>query len=209
MATTARTTRLEAVNSMLSSIGEAPVNNLSSGLTEAETAETILNTIARDVQSAGWNFNTEYNYAVAVNSDGEVLLPDNVVRADLARATTKHRSTDNNYVQRGNRIYDTQAHTYNIGKDLLLDVIVLLDFEELPEVVSRYVTLRAARIFQEHVIGSENLSAFAMRDETAALVVLRETEGDNGDYNIFDDYSTASVLDRNIGSKVTRDGFSF
>jgi len=34
-------------------------------------------------------------------------------------------------------------------------------------------------------------------------------EGDNGDYNIFDDYGTASVLDRSIGTKVIRNGSSF
>ena len=50
-------TKLEAVNIMLSAIGEAPVNRLSSGLVEAETAETILNQINRSVQAEGWHFN--------------------------------------------------------------------------------------------------------------------------------------------------------
>ena len=47
---TTPTTKLEAVNTMLSTIGEAPVNNLSSGLVDAETAETILNNVSRSVQ---------------------------------------------------------------------------------------------------------------------------------------------------------------
>ena len=46
----ATTTQLDAVNTMLSAIGEAPVNSLSSGLVEAEIAETILNTVDREVQ---------------------------------------------------------------------------------------------------------------------------------------------------------------
>jgi len=45
----AATTKLDAVNTMLSAIGEAPVNSLSSGLVEAEIAETILNTTYREV----------------------------------------------------------------------------------------------------------------------------------------------------------------
>ena len=36
------TTKLEAVNIMLSAIGEAPVTKLNSGLVEADIAETIL-----------------------------------------------------------------------------------------------------------------------------------------------------------------------
>ena len=55
----AATTKLDAVNTMLSAIGEAPVNSLSSGLIEAEIAETILDTVNTEVQSMGWHFNTE------------------------------------------------------------------------------------------------------------------------------------------------------
>mgnify|MGYP001400660828 CR=1 FL=1 len=60
MALTA-TTKLEAVNLMLSTIGEAPVNSLTSGLVDAELAETILASVSKAVQSEGWNFNTEKN----------------------------------------------------------------------------------------------------------------------------------------------------
>jgi hypothetical protein len=51
------TSKLDAINSMLIGIGEAPVNTLNSGLQEAEVAEVILNTISREVQAAGWSFN--------------------------------------------------------------------------------------------------------------------------------------------------------
>ena len=47
----ATTTELEAVNIMLSSIGEAPVNSLSSGLVDAELAQTTLHNVSREVQA--------------------------------------------------------------------------------------------------------------------------------------------------------------
>ena len=81
-------------------------------------------------------------------------------------------------------------------------MVVLLQFEQCPEVARRYITVKAARIFQERVVGSDTLSAMNRNDEQESLFALREMEGDNGDYNIFDDYSTASVLDRSIGTKV-------
>lgn len=204
---TTPTTTLGAVNSMLSTIGEAPVNGLNSGLVDAETAETILNEVSRSVQSDGWNFNSEPNFTVAANTSGDVVLPDEVIRADLA--TTKYRSSDAEYIQRGNKMYDKLNHTYNIGKALKLNVVVLLDYELLPEVARRYVSVKAARIFQERIVGSDTLSAMNRNDEQEALFALKEHEGDNGDYNIFDDYGTASVLDRNIGTKVISNGSSF
>jgi hypothetical protein len=203
---TTPTTTLGAVNSMLSTIGEAPVNGLNSGLVEAETAETILNEVSRSVQADGWNFNSEPNYSVAATSDGDIVLPAEIIRADLA--TTKYRSSTTEYIQRGNKMYDKANHTYNIGKTLKLNVVVLLAFELMPEVARRYVSVKAARIFQERVLGSSTLSQMNRTDEQEALFSLKEHEGDNGDYNIFDDYGTASVLDRSIG-KVITNGSSF
>ena len=206
---TTPTTKLEAVNSMLSTIGEAPVNSLTSGLVDAETAETILNEVSRSVQAHGWNFNSEPDYTVAADIGGNVVLPAEIIRADLANSETKYRSSKQEYIQRGNKMYDKIKHSFNIGKALKLDVVVLLDFEICPEVARRYITVKAARIFQERVVGSDSLSAMNRNDEQEALFALREMEGDNGDYNIFDDYGTASVLSRSIGTKVTTNGSSF
>jgi len=206
---TTPTTELEAVNIMLSTIGEAPVNNLASGLLDAETAETILKNVSRDVQSHGWNFNSEPDYTVAADSSGNVILPTEIVRADLAQSENKFRSSKNEYIQRGNKMYDKVNHTYNIGKALKLDVVVLLSFDLLPEIARRYIAIKAARIFQERVVGSDTLSKMNRDDEQKAWFALQEMEGDNADYNIFDDYSTASVLDRHIGTKVISNGSSF
>ena len=206
---TTPTTTLAAVNSMLSTIGEAPVNSLQSGLVDAETAETILNEVSRSVQAYGWNFNSEPDYSVPADTSGNVILPTEILRADLAQSETKYRSSKEEYVQRGSKMYDKVKHSFNIGKTLKLDVVVLLDFEDCPEVARRYITVKAARIFQERVVGSDSLSGMNRSDEQEALFALREAEGDNGDYNIFDDYGTASVLDRSIGTKVITNGSSF
>lgn len=187
----AQTTKLDAVNTMLSAIGEAPVNSLSSGLVEAEVAETIVNTVDREVQSMGWNFNTELNKSFAQDTNGEIPLGIDVLRAD---ATLKANSKD--LVQRGLRMYDKKKHTFNIGTAVNLDVVVQLDFEDLPEVAKRYITLRATRIFQDRVVGSRTLHEFELRDEQTALMELKEFDTETEDHNIFDNYDVFSVIDR-------------
>lgn len=187
---------LSAINSMLSTIGQAPVNSLSSGLVDAETAEVILDEVSRDVQAMGWNFNSELNFEVVPDADGHIVLPTEVVRAD---AVTKYRRIVSDFVQRSNKMYDLRNHTYVIGRPLKLDVIVLLPFEQLPEVARRFITVKASRLFQERVVGSDTLSAMNRADEDKAFYALKEMEGDNGDYNIFDDYGTAEALNRSIG----------
>jgi len=187
----AQTTKLDAVNTMLSAIGEAPVNSLSSGLVEAEIAETILNTVDREVQSMGWHFNTEYKKSFAQDTNGEV--PPG---ADILRADAHLDANSKNLVQRGLRMYDRKNHTFAINSSVFLDVVVQLDFEDLPEVAKRYVTLKATRIFQDRVVGSNTLHDFQERDEMMALMELREFDQASDDNNIFDNYDVFKVIDR-------------
>ena len=62
-------TELEAVNVLLTTIGEAPVNTLTGNqVTDVTIARQVLNEVSREVQSQGWYFNTE---------NGVTLTPDN------------------------------------------------------------------------------------------------------------------------------------
>ncbi len=196
------TTKLEAVNVMLSTIGEAAVNSLSSGLLDAETAETILNNVTRSVQSTGWSFNEEIDYTLSPDSDGILNLPANCVRVDLAKSESKYRNANFDYVQRGTKLYDKINHTYAINETVKVDMIIALDFDELPETARRFIAIRASRIFQERVVGSEALSRFSDDDENTAWLDLLHSESDVNDYNIFDDSGTYRVLNRSITSKV-------
>jgi len=187
----AGTSKLDAVNTMLSSIGEAPVSSLSSGLVEAEIAESILNTIDREVQSMGWHFNTELNKSFAKTVAGEIILPADILRAD---ATLKANAP--NLVQRGLKMYDRVNHTFIISTDVALDVVIQLIFDDLPEVAKRYIVLRATRIFQDRVVGSNTLHTFQEKDEEQALVQLKDFDKAADDHNIFDNYDTFSIIDR-------------
>lgn len=191
------TTKLEAINIMLSSIGEAPVNSLASGLVDAEMAETILNATSREVQSRGWKFNTETNFRILPTAQKEIILPLNTLRADLMKETR-----DLDLIQRGNKMYNLKTHSYEVGVAVELELVVSLDFELLPEAARHYITIKAARVFQDRAVGSDNLHGFQERDEMTALVELKDTESQTGDYSIFDNYSVARVLDRTIGSRI-------
>jgi len=187
----AGTTKLDAVNTMLSAIGEAPVNSLSSGLVEAEIAETILNTVNREVQSMGWHFNTEYKKSYPQDTNGEIVLGSDILRAD---STLEANGKD--LVQRGLKMYDRKNHTFNVGSSVNLDVIVELTFDDLPEAAKRFVTLRATRIFQDRVVGSDTLHGFQREDEERALYELKQFDQSASDNNIFDNYDVFSIIDR-------------
>lgn len=186
-----KTTQLEAVNTMLSAIGEPPVNSLSSQRADSLIAVQVLNEISREVQSYGWHFNIEYKVEMTPDSSGFLYLSDNVARVD----TDPTEGLD--IVVRGNRLYNKATNSYVFSMAIVVTRIVMLDFEELPEPARRYVMIRAARVFMDRVVGSEKHHMFNLQDEMMALGKMREYEMDTGDYSIFDEYSTASVIMRN------------
>ncbi len=195
---TSPTTKLEAVNIMLSSIGEAPVNSLTSGLEDAELAETILGSVSRDVQSKGWTFNTDLKYTLSPDSvTKEISIPDNCLRVDT-RGTVRSSSSD--IVERGRKLYDRVNNTSIFSSSQIVDIVFNLEFTDIPEVARRYIVIRSARIFQDRVLASTSIHGFQLEDERAAWMELQDHEGEIADYNIFDNYDTFSVIDRGMYS---------
>ena len=193
------TTKLEAVNTLLSAIGESPINTLNSGLVEATLAEQIVDNISRSTQSRGWSFNTDLEFKLSPDLAGEVALPTNCLHVDM---TSLRMSSTSDLVQRGNKLYDRVKNTFAINDTIEVDIVVLLDFEDLPETARRFITVRAARVFQDRTLGSDTLHGFQQDDEITAWADLQQAEAEVQDYNIFDNYETYSVVDRSVGSKV-------
>lgn len=165
---TSLTSELDAINVMLATLGEAPINTLGSeeGISpDVAIAKNTLEEINREVQARGWSFNTEKKIKLIPSEEGEVTLPANCLSFFPSLF-------DNALIQRGNRVYDKFKHTYNIGKTIEADIILLLNFEELPEVAKRFITIKAARIFQDRALSSEVLYKITSRDEQIAEVAL-------------------------------------
>ena len=195
--TTTRTTQLECVNTMLSTIGESPVNSLTGSLPlDASIAVNILNEVNREVQSAGWKFNSSWK--VSLNRDVNNKL---VVGADVLHIEFNHlRESKSSYdpVLRGNYLYNLAGETYIWDKDFeYVTVFYLLDFENIPEQARRYITIRASRIYHDRTLGSQSIHKFSMQDELGALALLKQTESDTADHNIFDSLDQHKIINRN------------
>lgn len=184
------TTKLEAVNTLLDAIGETPVSSLNNtGLVDAVKAEKELMRTSRQVQLMGWNFNTFQNFAIPPDVDGNIILPSNTLKVDPVYDTQ-------DYVQVGLKLFDNKTHSFNIGKTVKVDLIVLRDFEELPEAARNYITIRAARKFQQKMIGSQELAMFDQQDEQAAWLEMSDFETDSADYNMLTGSYTVSKIIR-------------
>lgn len=184
------TTELEAVNTMLNTIGEAPVNTLVNMTSvDAITALSVLRNVNRGIQAQGWFFNSEYSYPIVPDSNNDLALPTNLMSIDSSLESSSY-----DLVQRGTRAYDRKNHTYAFTETVKCDLILLLSFEEIPEAARYYITLRAARILQDRLLGSDSLHGMNREDEYHALTTLRLMESENADYNILTGNSDVSRI---------------
>jgi len=171
--TLSRTSYLEAVNRVLQMMGEAPVNSLNGQFGLAQQADDMLKDISRKVQTDGWSFNTDYERDMVPDSvTKEVLVGTNVSRVVVD--IYNYPSLD--VVQRGSKLYDRRANSYQFDQAFKADVTYMLDWEELPEHARQYITIKAGRHLQEAILGSADLSKINITAEAEARALFLEEE---------------------------------
>lgn len=177
-----KTTKLQAINTMLSTVGEPPINSLTAQRADALIAQTIVDEVTREVLSYGWQFNTDENVEMTPETaTGFIYISDSIARIDMDPMYSNY-----DVVMRGNRLYNRKTNSYQFSEIIKVIRVNLMDFDEMPEVAKRYVTIRSSRIFQDRMVGSQTLHGFTVQDEVGALARLAEYENEVGDYTIFD-----------------------
>lgn len=184
-----KTSKIDAVNSMLISVGVRPVSTISppQGADVAQAVHT-LDEVSREIQSRGWHFNTVTQTLTPDASTSKIALPANVVRID---------SQDYNVdlVQVGDFLYDEDNDTFTFGGTQKVTMVLLREWEDLPEVARGYILKRALRVYQYRVRGGTDIQSPSY-DEVSALNDLEDFDSQNADYNIFRNWSVAKIIDR-------------
>ncbi len=182
------TTKLEAINTMLSCIGQAPLNTLQgtkSYFTIA--AEKILEDETKRIQMQGWDFNSEDFYEIRPNVNNYVEIPKNLI---MIKFPTLYK---NRYVVREGKLYDKFKHTYEIPQPIKCSVVWAFEFEDLPEVAQQYATMSAAYKFCKRELGAEKASQYCQEDLMEARVALEQHELEIGEYTMIPDMKNGNI----------------
>jgi hypothetical protein len=165
-------TPLDAVNEILSAIGEAPVDTIEdSGNIDVNNAYRILKSVNRQVQIDGYTFNTISSYP---------LIPDRFTK-EIAWDSTLLRvsTTEGNFLRnRGGLVYDVTNNTDKFDGQIEVEAIVLVPFEELPEAFREYITIKSARLFATRYLGDELAMNALMQEEQIAKIAVFNYELD-------------------------------
>ena len=179
-------TRLEAVNTMLRTIGQVPVVQISTnGLSDDAIANEVLEEYNRELQSPGYDFNTNWKKTLYPNVNKNINVFDTVFslksHTPNRRFVLRKDSTDHDYFF----LYDIDNETFEFDGPVEVDLILYRDFELIPELLQRYVIIRAARVFSHRTIGSAELEAFSAEDEARARGSWLEHVARTEELNLF------------------------
>jgi len=180
----ATSTELDAVNSILMSVGESPVNTLDTQSPEVVIAQSTLRQVCREIQSEGWSYNTEYEFPFTVNSSDEVIIPPTVLQLDVNR----YKHQDNyDVVRREGKLYDRYNHTYKFTgvETLYCDVVWFYEFGDIPQAFRDYITARAARIAAGRMVSDADSIRILQTDETLLRALAIEYDTQQAEYNVF------------------------
>jgi hypothetical protein len=172
-------TELDAVNILLSVIGEAPISSLATELTnevsDSALARRTLAEVELDVQAEGWSWNTDQAVEFVKTNDDGFVSPANTLRVRFQR--TLHPTGD--LVMRGRRVWDRVERTYYFPDEesmIAEEVVFQLPWDELPHAAQQYVVIRAARIYASRFINSSVIFSYTVQDEQYARAMLMRDE---------------------------------
>lgn len=183
------TTKLEAVNIILSSIGADPVNALD---TEADVdvanAARMLESASRNIQRQGWPF----------NRGAYTFRPDNWTKKIRWDNTIISFEPDDGrpYGRRDGYLYDMENQTETFDKPVSGTATVAVEFEDLPDAFRNYIAVRAAVDYQMQYMGDANVSQDLQAQLAEARADVVEYDIRTARANMLQLTHIASVLER-------------
>lgn len=145
--------KLDAVNLLMRSIGVAGVDSMYSGDLDAEDASKMIDVVSHRVQynkGGGWWFNRESNWNIAPDTNGEINLPNNTLAVLQCYALNDRKVP---MTARAGKLYSTWNHTFDMRQHLNRDgrirmtLVVMLPFEHLPPSAMQAISYQAAAEF--------------------------------------------------------------
>ena len=182
-------TELSAVNTILGSIGQAPISTLDYDNPEIAFIYNLLKESNQDVQYEGWHFNRENHIKKYTDSNDEIIIDSDYIRIDMDDGWDRTRD----FARRKDpadglwKLYDKVNHTFKFADDdyFYVNKVRLLKFEDIPAPFQRYITYKAAGRAAVQLVANPQLQKMMGTFEMQARASCLEYECNQGDHTFF------------------------
>lgn len=165
MAIETPTSELEAVNALLKLVEEEPVNSLVGNADDpdVEAARLTISSTSRLFQAPGWDFNTE-EMELSPSALGIISVPANASKVAVSGERVSIRA---------GKLYSLTRRSNRFDNAVTAEVITMLSFEDLPELVRQIVVLQAGIAFMYRAPDAE-IERMLARQLAPALVTFEQ-----------------------------------
>lgn len=191
------TTKLQVVNRMLECINESPVDTIINSEYElVQKAVSILEQEDRREQAKGWYFNTLNDYSMESNTDGEIVLPTNTLRA---KVSSKYEQYYDNLVVRGTKVYSTTTNTSEVWTSVELDIVLYLDdYTLLPEEYILYLESKACVRYHMLYLGDPDLNIQLQQELQQNHAQWQQHNSEHSNFNVLTNTHNTDILRRSL-----------
>jgi hypothetical protein len=162
-----------------------------------EVDEVILNKFylkqaCREFQVMGWSFNTIRGKTLTPDGSGVIIADPTWLRIKPWEWT--HRATIRNGV-----VWNLDSETGVWSQPIKVDVILQLDYQDLPYSARLYVEILSQRFLQPSKARAAGLHVYTAMDEQSAMLAFKSEDLAASRTNrLTSNYTTFSVIDRRI-----------
>lgn len=168
---------LDAVNKVLAVTGDSPVSTLDDSYIQSRIAQQMLERAQRDVLSQGWWFNEEESMELSPDLNGFITLAPNVIKISVI-------GDNGGIIQRGQRMYDRANRTYTFTSSIPVDMVINLEWDELPQVARAYITDLACVRFNNNFYGAEDVKRVLEAELANSELEVKKADTDARDVNL-------------------------
>ena len=155
--------------------------------------QEIIDQVVVELCSNGWYFNTSYKYEFIPDSLGFINLSSNILKL----------VNNENYIKKSGKLYDPRNETFIFDEKVYADIVVLIDYQDLPEIAKDYVDIKSNRRFISLLsskLGKDKyrglIQIYTEKEEKKALLNLRRENNKTAKLNIFNDKLVRRILDK-------------
>ena len=184
--------KLNALNTIVSYSGIAPVltNEEVNDSPDHLLASNVLDEVIEQTCARTMPCNTDYEYPLDADGDGFIVIPEGAITV-LPESKWSER-----LVERDGKLYDLRERTFVINDTIKTTITWLLQFESLPQVVRKYITINSAMRFLSRFKGDDAVLATAQDDlRRAQAEYLRYVE-QTSNVNMFNNPELNYITER-------------
>ena len=186
-------TDLDVLNKLLSTLGEAPLQDLDEEHPLVPAAKRQMVSTLHIELARGWWFNRETITLFPSPDTGFIYVPSDILSIDSV-------DTSHTLVQRGSRLYNVNTSSYVISKEIRAAIVRSIPFDDIPHNAQNLVAAEATVRFNLDYEGDRQKLEEAKAEARMARVELGREEIRNVAVNLFRRPSTAIILNRIAGA---------